>query len=83
MLDRIQAIQERRSQFSGHVTAARWVALDDRINKDYFEAHRECPCGTALCAILDDHGHLETHLDRVLDIAIAYYADPFSADCHS
>lgn len=77
--EEIRVIQERRSEFSGHATTARWIALDDRMNKAFFAAPRERPGGTTLHAILDDQGHLETHPDRVLDIATAYYADLFSA----
>ena len=31
-------IQERRFEFSARWTAARWVALDDLMNKDFFQA---------------------------------------------
>lgn len=80
LLEEIRVIQERRSEFSGHARAAGWIARGDRMNKDFFAAHRERPSGTALRAVLDDEGHLQTHPDRVLDIATTYYADLFSAD---
>ena len=62
------------------MTAARWVALGDRMNKDFFAAHRERPSGTTLRAVLDDTGQLQTHPDRVLETTTAYYEALFSAD---
>ena len=80
LLDEIHTIQERRSEFSTHLTAARWVALGDRMNKDFFVAHRERPYGTILRAVLDDIGQLQTHPDRVLETTTAYYEALFNVD---
>ena len=60
--------------------AARWVALGDQMNKDFFAAHRERPYGTTLRAVLDDTSQLQTHPDRVLETTTAYYEALFSAD---
>ena len=80
LLDEIRTIQERRSEFFSHLTVARWVALGDRMNKDFFVAYRERPYGTTLRAVLDDTGQLQTHPDRVLETTTAYYEALFSAD---
>ena len=50
------------------------------MNKDFFASHRERPPGTYLRAVLDDQGVLETHPDRILEIASTYYEDLFTAD---
>ena len=50
------------------------------MNKDFFASHRERPPGTYLRAVLDDQGILETHPDRILEIASTYYEDLFTAD---
>ena len=73
-------VLERRAKFAYHALVSQWITKADRMNKDFFTAHRERPPGTSMRAIRDESGHLQTSPDTVLDIATEYYAQLFSAD---
>ncbi|MCO5600627.1 hypothetical protein L7F22_054742 [Adiantum nelumboides] len=76
----IRRLQELRSEFSHHASVSYWISKADRMNRDFFVAHRERPAGSTMRAIRDTHGVLHTDPDQVLEISSAFYEDLFTAD---
>lgn len=57
-----------------------WLEDADRMNKDFFTAHRERPPGTTLQTLCDAQGSLQTHPDVILDMTADYFERIFTAD---
>ncbi|MCO5549062.1 hypothetical protein L7F22_002528 [Adiantum nelumboides] len=76
----IRRLQELRSEFSHHASVSYWISKADRMNRDFFVAHRERPAGSTMRAIRDTHGVLHTDPDQVLEISSAFYEELFTAD---
>ncbi|MCO5610298.1 hypothetical protein L7F22_064534 [Adiantum nelumboides] len=73
-------LQELRFEFSHHALVSYWISKADRMNRDFFVAHRERPAGSTMRAIRDTHGVLHIDPDQVLEISSAFYEDLFTAD---
>ncbi|MCO5578031.1 hypothetical protein L7F22_031869 [Adiantum nelumboides] len=69
-----------RSEFSHHASVSYWISKSDRMNREFFVAHRQRPAGSTMRAIRDFDEVLHTDPDEVLDIASAFYEDLFTAD---
>ena len=80
LLQEIRSIQDKRSEFISRASASFWIAKADRMNKDFFNTHRERPSGTFLRAVRDSQGILQTQPDTVLAIASSYYEELFRAE---
>ncbi|MCO5598131.1 hypothetical protein L7F22_052223 [Adiantum nelumboides] len=55
------------------------ISKADRMNRDFFAAHRNRHAGSTMRAIRDTQGVLSTDPDQVLDIASTFYEDLFMA----
>ncbi|MCO5603156.1 hypothetical protein L7F22_057303 [Adiantum nelumboides] len=69
-----------RSEFSHHASVSYWISKSDRMNRDFFVAHRQRLAGSTMRAIRDTDDVLHTDPDQVPDIASAFYEDLFTAD---
>ncbi|MCO5553455.1 hypothetical protein L7F22_006976 [Adiantum nelumboides] len=76
----MRRLQEMRFEFSHHASVSYWISKADRMNRDFFMAHRQRPAGSTMRAIRDIDDVLITDPDRVLDIASAFYEDLFTTD---
>ena len=76
----LNRIQDAKVEFSYHASLTFSIAKVDRMNRDFFVAHRECMPRTHMRAIRDASGLLVIDPECVMDVATDFYVDLFVAE---